>query len=301
MNTSTPPPFQERERVPEKEFFLHGSIVPMITPFILEKDHTVVDETSVRQLVNYLIEGNSQAIFILGTRGEFREMNLEQKLRLITIVSRVGAGRIPILVGVSANNIDESIQLAQAAERAGASATVLTPMYGEGTPENKLATILKNTTIPVILYNNPDIQNGENLPIRFVESARENSRIIGVKDSSDNDKYFRALLNLQTYKFSVLQGRTGKIGDSLRQGARGIVNVLANLRPELFFNLCVSKSEEEFEGLLSQVQKLRSDLIEDGKVRTQRIKRHLQDFRNDPYSHGIITSAEMRVTSIDPK
>ena len=81
-----------------KTLILSGIIPAMLSP--LGEDESV-DENGVRLLVEHLVKGGVDGIFVLGTAGEGTMLTLMQQRRLVAAASKAIRGRVPLLVGVS--------------------------------------------------------------------------------------------------------------------------------------------------------------------------------------------------------
>ncbi len=272
---------QDKSPGKEQVLYLQGSIVPMVTPLCIGVDNgIVVDEPSIGKLVDYLIREGSTGIFIMGTAGEFRSLGLKNKTRTITATVHSVSKRVPVLVGVSTETPEETEILAQYAEAEGADALVLAPMYGQGKPEEKLDLVKRITKLPIVLYNNPDIHDQKNLPLSLYETALPDPQVVGIKDSSQDQRYFGELLERRTKarpNFSVLRGYTNEMLSSLEQGANGTVCVIANVHPELLARLSLHPNQQTMQEILAASETLTS---------TKLIKREL-------VAKGIISSDTM--------
>lgn len=209
-----------------------------------------VDMSSVAQLVDFLIEGGGEALFILGTTGEFRHLDREQKSELIRNTIRCVRGRVPVWVGISAPAFEESLELIECAREYGAQAVVLAPLFGGGDPERKIGSVLGTSSLPVMLYNNPEIHGGRMLPFETVKACAAHPKVFGIKDSSGDRDYFRKLLELQSPAFRVFQGRESFILESLEAGAYGIVAGLANIAPALCREMLLRRDRETMDRIL---------------------------------------------------
>ncbi|EKE14746.1 MAG: Dihydrodipicolinate synthetase [uncultured bacterium] len=230
-----------------------GNIPPLPTPVYQRKydGKKVFDFLSQTRLIKHIIKGGVDAIFLLGTAGESPtippyEYDRAIKHGILTIKNE--KKDMPVLIGVSADSIEEMIWRAKFAQENGADALVLVPLFGEGSPQEKLDTLIKETDLPVVIYDNPGIHTGENkgkdLPSDFIKRAKENSngRVIGIKITSSNSQIFEDCLKLQDNTFRVLQG--GANPDTLNmevegQRVSGVVSFEAVIIPWLI-NLMIA-------------------------------------------------------------
>src|SRR5216117_2448066 len=77
---------------------LEGIVAPMATA-LAPDGH--IDEKRTRILVDFLIDGGIDALFPLGTSGEFALLNDEERRTVIRTVVDQTNGRVPVLAGVS--------------------------------------------------------------------------------------------------------------------------------------------------------------------------------------------------------
>lgn len=228
-------------------------IVPMITPRF---GHSV-DGAGLERLIGFLVEGGVEALFILGTTGEFMHLDCRQKGILIRDTVRFVVGRVPVWVGVSAPAFDETLELIECAGSCGTQAVVLAPLFGSGEPEWKIRSVVEASPLPVVIYNNPEIHGKRMLPLETVEACAAHPKVLGIKDSSGERDYFRELLRLQSASFCVFQGRESLILESLEAGAYGIVAGLANVAPGLCREMLFRRDRETMDRILRAKEALR--------------------------------------------
>ncbi len=253
-------------------------IVPVITP---RKDG-LVDIHGLTSLLEFLIAGGIDSVFILGTTGEFQYLAIDEKMQVITSSTKTISHRVPLLVGISSHTPEETIELAEGAASHHAQATVLAPMYGWGEPEEQVEMNLRKSLLPVLLYNNPAISENRTLPLDIVERYHDHPKIIGIKDSSGDCDYFERLLEMRSGKFTVLQGKESQILQSLLGGADGIVPGSANVDPEPFVQILSYQDEEN----MARIMRLNEELRQLSVKSIHAIKINLA-------KQGIISSADM--------
>ena len=233
---------------------IRGLVVPIITP----EENGVADAASLTKLLNFLIKNKVDAIFILGTTGEFQHLSLAEKKRIIKISTAIINKRLPLLVGISAQTIEEIQQLIQTANNLNVDAVVLAPLFGRGNPYKKIQIVIKKSRSPLLIYNNPIIHNNKNLDLNFLKQFSDNKKIIGIKDSSGDAHYFKKLLKLKSKKFKIFQGRERSIINSLRKGASGIIAGTANVYPQEFKALILKKDSRTMNKILKYKKELSS-------------------------------------------
>jgi 4-hydroxy-tetrahydrodipicolinate synthase len=111
---------------------IRGILPVLATPFDRAGD---VVEDEVRALVRFLLDAGAHGLSAVGEASESARLTREERMRLAEIVVAEAAGRVPVIVGVSAPNARESALLAEHAASLGAAAVFLLPPPGATVPE----------------------------------------------------------------------------------------------------------------------------------------------------------------------
>src|SRR5437016_12014548 len=83
-----------------------GIHIPIITPF---KDDYSIDEAGLRRLVDYCIEEQkADGLVPCGTTGESPTLSHEEHHRVIELVIKAAAGRVPVIAGTGSNSTREA-------------------------------------------------------------------------------------------------------------------------------------------------------------------------------------------------
>ena len=92
-----------------------GSGVAVITPFTSE----TVDYAALRRLIDFQLQGGTDAIVVCGTTGEAATMSYVERMRTVETVVRQVDGRVPVIAGTGANSTETAITLSKDAALAG--------------------------------------------------------------------------------------------------------------------------------------------------------------------------------------
>ncbi len=134
---------------------LEGSFTAMVTPFA----GGTVNESKLREMVDFQIENGTAGLIPCGTTGESPTLSHDEHHHVIDIVIDTAASRVPVIAGTGSNSTDEAISLTQHAKDAGADAALLiTPYYNRPTQSGLIAHFTKiadTCDIPLIVYNCP--------------------------------------------------------------------------------------------------------------------------------------------------
>lgn len=238
----------------KKTSFKPKGIIPaMITPL---NEEGKFNEKATRKLVNYLIAGGVHGIFVVGTTGEFYGMTPEEKKEVFQVVMDENRGRVSVYAGTNGITTRESIMLTQMAEECKVDAvSILTPMFITPSQEELIThytSIAYNTSLPVVLYNNPP-KTGVNLAAPTVAKLAEVPNIVSIKDSSGDMTLTADYIRLTQDRddFSVMVGRDTLIYGALCYGAVGSIASCANVAPRLCVDIYERFMSGDLKGALA--------------------------------------------------
>ena len=249
---------------------LRGIVPPMITPL---EDRDTLDVPGVERMIEHILAGGVQALFIIGTTGEGPSLSYRLRRELIARTVRQVAHRVSVLVGITDTAFMESVGVARYAAECGADAVVLTPPYylPEGQPELReyLEHLLPELPLPLYLYNMPLLTKVA-FELETVRWAMDQPGIRGIKDSSGSLIYFNRLCLLQPHRpdWSVLVGPEELLAQSMFRGGHGGVPGGANLFPRLYVALYEAMRDgrlDQGRELQARVQQVSEKLYHVGK------------------------------------
>jgi dihydrodipicolinate synthase/N-acetylneuraminate lyase len=221
-----------------------GAVVPMVTPVTADG---AVDESAVDSLVESLVAGGVEGIFVLGTTGEGAGVPPRFRKRLLERVVRRVSNRCLVYAGL--DDVDTA-EIAAANEylKAGANAIVIRPRVLEPVPAQDLGgwyrALLDQISGPVVLYNMP-MTTGVSIPLDAIEELARHPKCAGIKDSENNAHRIEELLKRFGGRpaFSVFIGVGALMGKGLRLGADGIVPSVGNLIPDVCHQICAAAKQ----------------------------------------------------------
>ncbi|QGN50145.1 4-hydroxy-tetrahydrodipicolinate synthase [Micromonospora sp. WMMC415] len=159
-------------------------LTAMVTP--LHADGSL-DLDGAARLANHLVdEQGNDALVVNGTTGESPTTTDAEKERLIRAVVEAVGDRAKVVAGVGTNDTRHTIELAAAAEKAGAHGLlVVTPYYNKPPQAGLLrhfTAVADASGLPVMLY---DIPHRAGVPIETETLVRlaDHGRIVAVKDA----------------------------------------------------------------------------------------------------------------------
>jgi 4-hydroxy-tetrahydrodipicolinate synthase len=150
--------------------------------------------------------------------------------------------RVPLLVNVSHSTLDGAIELAREAASAGVAGVLLMPPFYFRQDQDSIRSFYRGfasamgDSIPIYLYNIPSCTN--EIASSTVLELLSSGQFAGIKDSSGNLDYFRAL-GEQTARtpFRLFCGWERIYVEARRLGAHGAIFGTASAVPELLVAL----------------------------------------------------------------
>lgn len=210
-----------------------GSGVALVTPF---KSDGSIDYQALRNLIDFQVNNNTDAIIITGTTGESATLSYIEHLSVIEECINYTNGRIPVIAGTGSNCTKSAINMAKEAENLGADGLlIVTPYYNKTTQNgliNHYSKISEKVSIPIILYNVPS-RTGLNIEPKTVkELVEKNKNIKGIKEASGNINNVLEIKELLGDKINIYSGNDDQIVPILSLGGVGVISVIANILPQ---------------------------------------------------------------------
>lgn len=218
---------------------LRGIVPPLVTP-LLESEQ--LDEVAHARQIERVIDGGVTGVFALGSSGEAPSLSQDLRRAVIAATCRRVRGRVPVLVGITDASPAHSLALARAAADAGAQAVVLSVPYyfppDQAELEGLARRVARESPLPVFLYNIPQFTKVA-FEAPTVRRLADEPRIVGIKDSSGDMDYFRALTAIARERpdWTVLMGSDELLAAGIAAGGHGGVNGGALIWPRLLVDL----------------------------------------------------------------
>lgn len=219
------------------QHLFHGSLVALITPFKNGK----VDEPALERMVKWHLENGTDGLVPVGTTGECPALTHEEHERIVDLVVKLAAGKIPVLAGAGSNNPVEAVEFSQCAEKSGANGVLhVAGYYNKPSQEGLYAhfkMINDECSLPIIVYNIPGRAIVDIRPQTMFKLSQL-PHIAGVKDATGDLE--RPWLERQLIKredFCWLSGNDSTQVPYNISGGIGCISVTANVAPALLSKL----------------------------------------------------------------
>src|SRR6266496_1309615 len=171
-----------------------GAVVPLVTPVSASGE---LDGPSLDKLIDFMLAGGVEGIFVLGTTGEGVSVPRAARLKFVRdTVARV-RGRALVYAGIGDTCLADSVQSAKQYFQAGVDAVVAQPpVYFPLQPHEVLAcfqSLLAQLPGPMIIYNIPSTTR-VSIPLDVVGQLMGHPRLVGMKDSENDPRRLEELI-----------------------------------------------------------------------------------------------------------
>ncbi len=221
-----------------KNTIFTGAGVAIVTPMLPDG---AVDFDGLKKLIDFQIDGGTDAIIICGTTGESSTLDDDEHRAAIRCAVEHTANRIPVIAGTGSNDTKYAIELSKEAQELGADGLlVVTPYYNKCTQKGlyqHYKQIADNVNIPMILYNIPS-RTGVAIDISTVEALGQHKNIVAVKEASGNIGYTAKLAAKCGDLVDIYSGNDDMIVPIMSLGGKGVISVLSNILPKETHQMC---------------------------------------------------------------
>ena len=206
-----------------------GTLVALVTPF----KNGQVDYAAIERLVDWHVEQGTDGLVPVGTTGESPTVSVEEHEKIIEVVVRRAAGRVPVIAGAGANATAEAIELTRFAKKVGADASLqVCPYYNKPTQEGlyrHFAAIAEAVDLPMVLYNIPG-RTGVSMAPETVARLAAIPQVVAIKEATGLMDQTSEILS--RCRLTVLSGDDSLTLPLMALGAQGVISVVANLVPK---------------------------------------------------------------------
>lgn len=208
------------------------ALCAMITPFT---DAGALDLDGAQRLADRLVADGCDGLVLSGTTGESPTTTDTEKSALVRAVREAVGGRASIVAGVGTADTLHSVELALAAEKAGADGLLVVTPYYSRPPQDAVEThfreIADASGLPLVLYDIPGRTGTRIEPDTMIRLA-EHPRIVAVKDCAYD------LLGTQKVlartELAYYAGCDEQVLALYAVGGAGYVSTVANVAPRQF-------------------------------------------------------------------
>ena len=230
----------------EKEF--SGIFPYLVTP--LDESGNLKEDV-LRDLVIHLISKGVHGLTPLGSTGEGAYFPWEVKKKVVEVVVKAAAGRVPVIAGVNEITTAGAVKQAKETERIGVDGILVVlptyfPLADQQVVEHFRA-VARAVSCPIVLYTNPKFSMWD-FTIPMLEELAEEPNICYLKDASGNTGKLLSIVNALQDRIKIFSSSAHIPLFVFMMGGVGWMAGPACLIPEqcvALFNLAQQKSWKE--------------------------------------------------------
>lgn len=197
-----------------------------------------LDLEATKEFTEFLLKFDIGGLYLTGSTGEGFLMSAEERGKSSQAVIEVAKGKVPVVVHIGDIGTKKSIDLAKAAEEAGATAiSSVPPFYWRFNSEqiyNYYKDIAEAVDIPMVIYNVP---LAGMMSADMIKDLSQIENIKGVKYTNSDIYQIPAIKEACGEDFMVYGGADELASSNLLIGVDGIVGSFYNLIPDLFIQI----------------------------------------------------------------
>ena len=163
---------------------LTGVIPALTTPF---RDDLSLDLPGFARLVEVVISDGVDGLLVSGCTGEAWALSDEERRQIFRTAVVTARGRVPVVAGCGHMMAAGSVALARDAAEAGCDAALIQPPWyilpGLEEVMDHFAAVLRDTPLPVVIYNIPR-RTGINLTPDMCDRLADHPKVVAFKESS---------------------------------------------------------------------------------------------------------------------
>jgi len=211
---------------------LEGTYTALVTPFAADE---TIDTPALDALVEAQIDGGVSGLVPCGTTGESPALSHAEQRDVIRRVVEVAKKRVQVIAGAGSNSTRATVELARAAEKAGADAVmIVVPYYNKPTQDglvHHFVTVAASVSCPVVVYNVPARTGIDLAAASLARICEQSPNVVATKEATGNVLRAQELARLLGGRITVLSGDDALTLPMAAVGARGVISVTSNVLP----------------------------------------------------------------------
>ncbi|MDX5586123.1 MAG: dihydrodipicolinate synthase family protein [Aureibaculum sp.] len=197
-------------------------VMPAVTTKFTDNDELDLQMFEVN--INAQLDAGVHGIVLGGTLGEASTLLDEEKRTLTTTTVEIVKGKVPVLINIAEQSTKGAILAAQKAEEDGAKGIMMLPpmRYKAGDRETieYFKAVANNTSLPIMIYNNP-VDYKIEVTLDMFEELLKCKNIEAVKESTRDISNVTRIINRFGDRLKIMTGVDTVALESLLMGADG--------------------------------------------------------------------------------
>ncbi len=199
-----------------------SGVMPAVTTKFTDNDQ--LDLKTFEKNINAQLDAGVHGIVLGGTLGEASTLLEDEKRTLTKTTVSIVNGKVPVLMNVAEQSTKGAIDAAQKAELDGASGLMMLPpmRYKAGDRETVeyFKAVANNTSLPIMVYNNP-VDYKIEVSLDMFEDLLKCNNIEAVKESTRDISNVTRIKNRFGDRLKIMTGVDTLALESLLMGADG--------------------------------------------------------------------------------
>lgn len=209
-----------------------GVYPAVLTPF---KDDDFIDFDMMKINLEAQLDAGVDGIVLAGSLGEASTLSGREKIDLLIYTKELVQENLPVVMNISEQSTREGVQAANEAEKNGADGLMLLPPMRYKADDRETVeffkTVAKNTSLPIMIYNNP-VDYKIMVTLDMFEELSSVPNIKAVKESTRDVSNVTRMINRFRDRYKILCGVDPLAMESLCMGADGWVAGLVDAFPK---------------------------------------------------------------------
>jgi 4-hydroxy-tetrahydrodipicolinate synthase len=208
-----------------------GVYPAVLTPF---KNDDSIDFPTFKINLEAQLDAGVDGIILSGSLGEASTLTDSEKKALLLFTKEQLAKRVPVVMNIAEQSTKMAVRAAKEAEANGADGLMLLPPMCYKADDRETVeyfkTVAANTSLPIMIYNNP-IDYKILVSLDMFEELAEVANIQAVKESTRDISNITRMINRFGDRYKILCGVDPLAMESLCMGADGWVAGLVDAFP----------------------------------------------------------------------
>lgn len=214
---------------------LTGVIPPVVTPFNRRGD---IDDGAFRANLERYAASDLSGVLVAGSTGEAAFLTEAERLRLVDLARQIVRPPRLLIAGTGLESTAQTLKLSREAIARGADAVLLLPpaYYKPAMRppllEAHFRAVGDSVRRPVMIYSIPQF-TGFAMEAAMLARLSRHANIHGIKESSGNFEFDRAILGQVSKRFRVMIGSALVLPDAFELGASGAILSQSTFEPQI--------------------------------------------------------------------
>lgn len=220
---------------------LNGLIAATYTPFDSQGN---LNSDQYPLIVDYLLERGVKGLYVCGSTGEGMSLSVRERIDVTKGYVRAADGRVPVIVQVGHNCVEDARQLAAAAADCGADAISATcPSYYKIADPDLLTACMKEIAggaaeLPFYYYHIPSLTGSTiSMPDFLDQAGAAIPNLVGLKYTDTKLFEFQECRHVQNGRFDIVWGCDEMLLGALATGAQAAIGSTYNIAAPLYQKL----------------------------------------------------------------